>query len=283
MAVALSFPPTPVDLQRLESLAKVPTREMLAQEATQLGRMLQGQMGRSFRFLPRGGVFSPLLTYANDMDVQLFAKRPLTHDDWTALVKVASAQFISKPVSVRTSTTCGDEEEVEWADFNPRDMDHPILPYSTIVLTGVYQTRNGFRVPLDAVISSGDSNESADHRLEKIRQKCLEGNFAKVLQKVRAMLKNHKAIRGWLCDLVNSEIGKLRFITAQLKQTEDSRYYSSTLRVSGLIDVEVVEAWAKFTDDEVQARALPIIRELRGKVGSFLPGFYEATRSVEEF
>jgi hypothetical protein len=53
---------------------------------------------------------------------------------------------------------------------------------------------------MDITLNSGERRESHTHRVDKIVKKVNEGNYAKVLQKVRNVIKPRKKLRAELVD-----------------------------------------------------------------------------------
>ena len=60
---------------------------------------------------------------------------------------------------------------------------------------------------MDIALSRGLRQESISHRLDKIIQKIEERKYAKVLQKVRQVVKKAKVTRAALVERVNADVG----------------------------------------------------------------------------
>jgi hypothetical protein len=70
-----------------------------------------------------------------------------------------------------------------------------------IVATGVYYSAGcGILLSMDITLTCEKGRETDTHRVDKIIKKVEEGNYAKVLQKVRAVLKKRKEFRAELVD-----------------------------------------------------------------------------------
>lgn len=155
-----------------------------------------------------------------------------------------------------------------------------VLPFAAVILTGLYQTRDGWQVSLDLAISTDATNESKEHRMEMIRQKIVEGDYAKVLQKIRALLKNNKDVRSKLCAAVNSDIGRLRLLTAQLRGPSNTAYLERQLGLGGLYSPDIRTVLGDFSWEELQARARAIVGRLRVDIGRSQPEFLKATAGL---
>jgi len=280
---AFACPPLPSrsDILRALDVARCPFRQTLAWRARGIGRAVEGRLrkaciagqpGCKFTFEERGGVFSPFLTYAVDLDVQLYRKDPLDQQSALALLELAKKYFTNgEPTSVRTAIGNEEEEEVAWADFD-RDILAPEsdrtdnLKITALVLVGFYTSPDGWHLPMDLAISCDQSNESADHRIMKIHQKLEERDYAKVLQKVRVLLKKRLDLRDWLVSRINANIGKLRFVCKQLGGPASAEYLAKMLGLAGLEDSAVRELWLQQAHGELQTCALVILLELRERL-----------------
>jgi hypothetical protein len=74
-----------------------------------------------------------------------------------------------------------------------------ISSLQAVVASGIYHSTScNMLVPMDIALNHGDRRESDNHRMDKIIKKIGEGNFAKVLQKVRAVLRPRRQLRSEL-------------------------------------------------------------------------------------
>jgi len=284
----IRLPPIPT-LGLLSSVldnCQVASRASLAAAAETFARsQALKAVGRgSFRFIPAGSVYMQELHFAKDLDIMLLCKDPqLTAVSVGALVALSQRTFVAGPISVRRLYCDGTECEVPWHEVSARELEARSSEYDAVVLTGVFRIpREGWEVPMDITVSCGDKKESKEHRLSKIQQKVAEGDYAKVLQKVRSLLKNDKDLRSVLCDAVNREVGKLRFLVMQLqlKGGADAAYMERQLGLAGLEDPRVRTAWSDFAWAEMQQRARNVLGSLRPRIGSVVPGFLAATEGV---
>merc|ERR1711957_950450 len=98
-------------------------------------------------------------------------------------------------------------------------MGEALIRPDTVVftLTGIYplQSAPGWRVLLDLTLSTSEEHMPKDVRIDKILLNMGGGDFAKVCQRVRAILPKTK--KREFAAAVNTEVGQLRFVVKQLK------------------------------------------------------------------
>lgn len=175
---------------------------------------------RGFRLQERGSLYSPLIHHISDADVQMFTKKQgsISFSQCDHLIQFARTQFyLSHIESVRWEAVDGSKVEVPYEQFDLHDSLKGRSGHAAFIVTGIYRFSNGFLIPMDlALICGGQSSEPPQQRCEKIMSKVQQGDFAKVLQKVRALFRKGEA-RDRLVDSINSDIGKLRFVVKQLE------------------------------------------------------------------
>merc|ERR1712190_649837 len=82
-----------------------------------------------------------------------------------------------------------------------------------------YRNKDGWLLPMDIAASVGGDRETLNDRIAKIAEKAAQGDFAKVLQKIRAMVR--QPLKSQIASGVNNNIGPLRFLTTQLSLLRD--------------------------------------------------------------
>ena len=92
--------------------------------------------------------------------------------------------------------------------------------HQAVVVSGIYQNKSGWLLPMDIAASVGGGRETPDDRIAKIAEKVAHGNFAKVLQKIRGMVR--QPLKGQIASRVNNNIGSLRLLTTQLNLLHDN-------------------------------------------------------------
>jgi hypothetical protein len=196
-----------------------PNKQLLIAEVKSIaGNVTRSSKLKGFRLQERGSLFSPLIDHISDADIQLFTKkRIVTVDQCEQLLNFARSNFyLGNIEAVRWEGFDGSKIEVPFNEFDFASSLQGQAGYSAFILVGVHRFSSGILVPVDLALScDGQKSEPAQQRCEKILTKLQEGDFAKVLQKVRALFKKGYA-RDRLVDSVNSHVGALRFVVKQL-------------------------------------------------------------------
>jgi hypothetical protein len=198
-----------------------PIKHSLIKDIGGIVKKVTGVSGlRGFRLQERGSLFSPLIYHVSDADVQMYTKMQdvVSFAQCEHLIQFAKSHFyLSHIQSVRWESVDGSKVEVPFDKFNLSSSMQGRSGHAAFILTGIYHFSCGFFIPMDlALICGGQSSEPAQQRCEKIMSKVQEGDFAKVLQKIRALFKKGEA-RDSLVRSINNHIGKLRFIVKQLE------------------------------------------------------------------
>mmetsp|Transcript_62143 Transcript_62143/g.173605 ORF Transcript_62143/g.173605 Transcript_62143/m.173605 type:complete len:288 (+) Transcript_62143:71-934(+) len=219
-----------------------------------------------YKFVPRGGLSSPHVRYMTDIDF-IFNRRGgglVDVSDFDSLERLAaqmcggSNNIMSAQVSMEDEAKLDDETQdlrcvralvAEGADV--------------VVITGRMSLRSGWSVPMDFTLQCGDAKMSKAQRLEKIRGNLEAKNYAKVVQRMRALLPpDSKAVFAarW-----NDTGGALRFLVKQL----DLLRFMPPREVTGYLPYLCIpsepshETWAEVAEQEMQRRALAMLRESR--------------------
>ena len=147
-------------------------------------------------------------------------------------------------------------------------------------------------VPMDITLSCGTRRESISHRLDKIVKKVREGNYAKVLQKVRQVVKRDKPTRAALVERVNADVGWWRCAATQMEVLQ--RSFNTVprqvwLRAAGVMpggphDLGTLAQLQIFFDVEAQRAARQVLVDLGGRIalsfGDQRSRFQEAIRGL---
>lgn len=238
----------------------------------------------------RGSLFSNLIEHVSDADIQLFSgQSSVTPEQCESLLRIAQREFYFSFIK-KICVIGMDDKKVEISFENISSVQG--VRCKSFILSGYSAFSNGFILPVDvALTSGGETRESRSDRKQNIISKLKCGDFAKVLQKIRALYKKG-SIRDKLVTAINSDIGKLRFLVKQLlmiqflftnfpsHSEEISKYLSHTLGMpSDTISSRNLEQVIFACELELQSRALFIIKM---NISHIAPKLQQADRSDEE-
>ena len=239
---------TPPRIAALLQQAIQPTkRSLIAEINTIVRQVTRNKTLKGFRLQERGSLFSPLIEHISDADIQLFTRKGVvTQAQCEHILHFAQQNlYLGHVHSIRWECFDGSKMEVPFADFDFSTSLQNQPGYVAFVVTGVYRFAAGFLIPVDiALTCGGEKSEPQAHRCAKIMNKLEEGDFAKVLQKIRALFKKGAA-RDSLVGGVNRHVGRLRFI---VKQLEMLQLILGTVETTALSTSE-----EKNTEEEVKA------------------------------
>lgn len=272
----------------LAKQARQPNRASLQQEAKELalGRVAQA-LGQGYRFEERGSLFSPYLTDISDVDIQMFSSygTKVGAPAAEALLSLASSLLL-KPISVRlVSGSFRTTREVPWEAFQQER--NRAGEHEAVVVCGIYRNRDGWLLPMDVAASVGVDRETLNDRIAKIAEKAAQGNFAKVLQKIRGMVR--QPLKSQIASAVNNDIGPLRFLTTQLSLLRD---HPSLVNVGSYLDTQLglrentnVAGCCAAAERDMQQRARQELMHFKHSVAGTLPpgeaaAFRSALRSI---
>lgn len=264
----------------------------------------------------RGSLFSPLLHHVSDADIQMVSKiGVVSQQQCESLVQFAREHFYLGDIqSIRWEGTDGSKVEVPFASFTYPEALGGKSGFAAFILTGAYRFTSGFLIPVDlALACGGEKREPQQQRRDKIMTKLEEGDFAKVLQKIRALFKKG-GVRDSLVKEVNEHIGALRFVTKQFEMVariveaaesrpprvsqavkEDmSEYLLTTLGLHpGVLSLgqnhgarSIISTAAlplMMCEHELQRRALIIIRKHQSAIETKLLGPQKRGNSIEAY
>ena len=277
--------PREILLRALRSLRE-PEKDFVQQRAKDIVKRLRNSF-RRFRFQERGSLWSPYISHVSDADVQFFAShgRGVSAQEGLRLLHKSRSVFTA---FMHGKSKTGDVEspKLNELDFEAH-LSRPDSHRGAVVVTGLVAC-GSFLIPFDIALSDeGVDHESNEQRMDKIQKKLREGNYAKVLQKVRSMVK-HKGFKRVLADRVNSECGSVRFLAAQLKMicTSDLPAIDGTAYAHNVLGIDGdalphLGPLALCAEDETQRRALSILTEMRSEIARRLgPIHGEAFRAT---
>eukprot|EP00933_Yihiella_yeosuensis_P011930 TRINITY_DN119811_c0_g1_i1.p1 TRINITY_DN119811_c0_g1~~TRINITY_DN119811_c0_g1_i1.p1 ORF type:complete len:340 (+),score=85.43 TRINITY_DN119811_c0_g1_i1:1-1020(+) len=140
-------------------------------------------------------------------------------------------------------------------------------------ITVLHKLSSGWHVPMDLSLACGDSRMSNETRIRRIRQNVKEANFAKVVQRVRSLLKGDgKQI---VADEWNEVGGALRFLVKQLDLIgfmpigAQANYVRTFLRLPSEPDSS---RWLEVAEHEMQLQALDLLLRLERIIAPKLGG-----------
>lgn len=148
-----------------------------------------------------------------------------------------------------------------------------------IVASGIYHSLGcNLLLPMDIALSCG-SRESVSHRMDKIIKKVHDGDYAKALQKARAVLGKQKGARSRLVKRVNREVGWWRSAASQMEVLQKSadivplhvwqQVAQSTPGIPDTADTPSLlhlEALQKAWDAEAQKAARKVLVDLKQRI-----------------
>ena len=214
-------------LSRALADLKEPKKGDIAHGARRIGHGLAQRSFPRYRFQERGSLFSYLVTHVSDADCQLFkSDGAVSEKEWRRLLGDVASREMTHRSSIRWTSAGGESVEEPWDDEDAlfRIMEEEELV--TVVATGVAKFSR-WLLPIDIALSTDVTSEPTASRVQKIVAKLKEGDYAKVLQKLRALLKPYKDLRDKLARRVNEQIGRIRFLVKQLHMLVEMRLAAS--------------------------------------------------------
>ena len=162
-----------------------------------------------------------------------------------------------------------------------------------LVASGVYYSaESNILMPMDIALNCGERRETVTHRMDKIAKKLQEGDYAKVLQKVRQVVKKHKGTRAVLVKRVNADVGWWRCAATQMEVLQRSFHtvprhvwLQAADAMPGVPhDVDVLAELQEACDLEAQRAARQVLVDLGGRIalsfGDQRSRFQEAIRGL---
>ncbi|CAE7257635.1 unnamed protein product [Symbiodinium sp. CCMP2592] len=223
-----------------------------------------------YSFLPRGGLSSPYVRFLTDADLifNTTSSGNVDPEDFHALHQLAVELFRGE-ANLHSARIVSDGEELFDEDIlSAADMAQVFTfvrqGCDVATLTGSYRLPSGWHVPVDLTLQRGDKDMSKATRLDRILLNIEDLNFAKVVSRVRRILK--PAGKARLSDAWNRQGGALRFLVTQLglasrMPLQEQQPYLSFLQLRPGF---TPEAWKHAAEIEMQHRALDVIDECRG-------------------
>eukprot|EP00445_Apocalathium_hangoei_P021839 CAMPEP_0203889988 /NCGR_PEP_ID=MMETSP0359-20131031/33471_1 /ASSEMBLY_ACC=CAM_ASM_000338 /TAXON_ID=268821 /ORGANISM="Scrippsiella Hangoei, Strain SHTV-5" /LENGTH=461 /DNA_ID=CAMNT_0050811521 /DNA_START=38 /DNA_END=1423 /DNA_ORIENTATION=+ len=227
----------------------------------------------SYAFIPRGGLSSPYVQYVTDVDFILNNPHhgPVAVGDFDQLLDLAE-KLCRGPGNVYSARVSWGEEEL--FDQEVRDMGqvrlHVEKGADVVTLTGIYGLQGGWSVPMDFTLQRGDSRMSKANRISKIYRNIKEHNFAKVVSRIRAILK---ASKQQFADSWNATGGALRFLVKQLDLVQFMPSQGQRPYLTAFLQLPPHPSaafWKELASAEMQRRALHLLQSSRALLSSVL-------------
>lgn len=257
----------------LAMCARQPNKGNLQQEAHGIVQQhVSRVLGTSYRFEERGSLFSPYLQHVTDIDIQMFGRGyKIGAATAQALLGLRHSLFL-KTLSVRlVSSHNGSTQEIPWSTFHADAQK--MGECEAVVLCGIWRSKDGWLFPIDITASVGEDRETPDQRITKIQEKVGQGDYAKVLQKIRAMVR--QPLKSSIASSVNDQIGPLRFLAKQLRMLRDhpeitnvKTYLGTKLGLRENLNPAVA---CLAVENEMQQRAQQELRRFKQPVAETLP------------
>lgn len=177
-------------LRTAMSVIVCPSKVDLASLAEDLGAKYERRLP-GYSFLTRGGLFSPYVQYVTDMDM-IFNRDSgeVSPSELAALEDVAASLFGSHGRVAKAKIAM--DEEVNF-DGRIEDMDQlrDLVEEGAdlVVLTGRFRTGDGWWIPTDVVLQNGEAHMTDRQRFDRILENIRQGNYAKAVQRIRALLR----------------------------------------------------------------------------------------------
>ncbi|CAE7549933.1 unnamed protein product [Symbiodinium necroappetens] len=227
-----------------------------------------------YSFLPRGGLSSPYVRFLTDADLIFNATSSgnVDPEDFYMLHELAVGLFRGR-ANLHSARIVSGGEELFDEDIHTADDMAQVCTFvrqgcDVATLTGSYRLPSGWHVPVDLTLQKGDKDMSKATRLDRILSNIEDLNFAKVVSRVRGMLK--PAGKARLSDAWNRQGGALRFLVTQLRLVsrmplkEQQPYLSFLQLPPGFTP----EAWKDAAEIEMQHRALEVIDECKAVISN---------------
>ena len=130
---------------------------------------------------------------------------------------------------------------------------------------------------MDIALNCGERRETVTHRMDKIAKKLQEGDYAKVLQKVRQVVKKHKGTRAVLVKRVNADVGWWRCAATQMEVLQRSFHtvprqvwlraaHAILDRDTVHLDVDTLAELERACDAEAQEAARQVLVDLGDRI-----------------
>lgn len=242
-----------------------PNKDRAWEHVQQLGRKHQRRFP-GYAFIPRGGLSSPHVKYMTDIDFIFNHPTPglVAPREYDALSQLAVELCHGEHNIISAKVSYGDDDKFD-EETQDLAMVGSIVDEGAdlVVITGRYTLRNGWSVPMDFTLQRGKSKMSKAMRVQRICQNVEEGNYAKVVQRVRALLEPEEK-RDFAAEW-NREGGALRFLAKQLdllrfmSQREASEY----LPYLCIPASPAPEEWATVVTESMQSVALDVLLSKR--------------------
>ncbi|KAJ1454189.1 hypothetical protein M885DRAFT_618427 [Pelagophyceae sp. CCMP2097] len=261
-------------LQRALGTLRAPQKASVQRRARDVAKAIERHFPR-FRFQERGSLWSHHIEHVSDADVQLFTPDGgVSAQEGLGLLKRCTEDHFAY---FKEGLAGGGAHNLEAFEAQLRRGGHDSAVCKGLVWCGE------FLLPFDVALAGGEDREGAEARLQKICAKAEEGDFAKVLQKVRALLQG-KTLKRALTDGVNGRVGRVRFLAKQLAMVRalpamppcaraapfDAVAYARDVLGADVAGEEYVVALADAAEAETQRRALGILLDLRAALADAL-------------
>jgi len=248
-----------------------PNKDAVWKQVVQMGRRYEKQFP-TYKFVPRGGLSSPHVKYMTDID---FIFNCSQHGrvgimDFDTLEALARQLCHNQVLSAKVAWQDDDLFDEDVTDLQAvRDLvaSHEA---DVVVITGRYELKNGWQVPMDFTLQRGESKMPKAKRMARIQANLEEGNFAKVVSRIRSLLTPAK--KGTFASEWNEVGGALRFLAKQLELVtrlpqKDQVSYMPYLCLPA--DLSAKE-WCQVANKEMQAEAVRVLVKTKDLTGPVL-------------
>lgn len=257
-----------------EALGKIayPNKDAVWRQVVAMGKKNERRFSE-YKFVPRGGLSSPHVAYMTDIDFIFNTKNhgEVSMEDFDALEQLVRELCVRNGL-ISAKVAWQDEDvfdgEISTLTEVRRHVEHGA---DLVVITGRYELRTGWQVPMDFTLQRGESKMSKEKRVARIKVNLEERNFAKVVSRIRSILSPEN--KAFFADGWNQVGGALRFLVKQLELVRlmpgrEQALYMQHLRLS----IETApEAWCEVATAEMQAHALDLLVKskdlMRGALG----------------
>eukprot|EP00441_Pelagodinium_beii_P024238 CAMPEP_0197653664 /NCGR_PEP_ID=MMETSP1338-20131121/36617_1 /TAXON_ID=43686 ORGANISM="Pelagodinium beii, Strain RCC1491" /NCGR_SAMPLE_ID=MMETSP1338 /ASSEMBLY_ACC=CAM_ASM_000754 /LENGTH=358 /DNA_ID=CAMNT_0043228865 /DNA_START=82 /DNA_END=1155 /DNA_ORIENTATION=+ len=261
-------------------LIDYPSKEKLWEHVQALGRKHSWKFP-SFLFIPRGGLSSPYVQFITDADLiySKSTKGGIQLKEFETLHKLVK-QLCGRDQILSAKVSCRDKDlfDGEVVDFNEVRTCAAKLP-DVVNITGSYKLESGWRVPIDFTLQEGEQRMPKEARVSRMVTNAKEGNFAKVVQRLRGIIRD-KGAKAEFAKSWNATGGALRFLVKQLELVKimDAAEKEAYMTLLHLPPEHSHEEWLKAADAEMQRRAVELLLSrkdlLSPKLGSVATTFF---------
>jgi len=282
-----------IDLQM--AALNTPDKLRIQEEARSVAAELEA-LFPGYSFKERGSLWSHHVRHISDCDLLLFGSTETGLEAEDATRFAAHAKFMSRVFLAASLAEFTDSlkpqphYEADLIDFAYDDFVSHIesrpagTRFPELICSLVCECEGGWLLPFDLAlidvpgIKASKFRQNDPSRMDEIAKKVEEGDFAKVLQKIRTLLWGRgRLVKEELVRRIDdADIGKLRFLVTQLDMLGDAGSAVDTVAyVREVLGIDVKDAPAlralhQGAFDEMQSRARRILVTMRPKIAPVL-------------